>query len=89
MGLKIEDTENNIGVKIISVEEGSPADKAGLKKDDIISSFNGEKVTSVDELMDQVNDSEDKDTFNIKAMRNNSEMNFDIKIPKKLNSADL
>lgn len=89
LGLKIEDTENNIGVKVINVDEGSPADKAGLKKDDIISSFNGEKVNSVDELMDKVNDSEDKDSFNIKAMRNNSEMNFDIKIPKKLNSADL
>ena len=39
--------------------------------------------------MDQVNDSEDRQSLNIKAMRNNSEMNFEIKIPKKLNSADL
>ena len=89
LGLKIEDTENNNGVKIINVEEGSPADKAGLKKDDIITSFNGEKVSNVEELMDQVNDSEDKESLNIKAMRNSSEMNFEVKIPKKLNSADL
>ena len=89
LGLKIEDTENNTGVKILNVEEGSPADKAGLKKDDIISSVNGEKVSSVDELMDQVNDSEDKTNYKIKATRNNSEMNFEVKIPKKLNSADL
>jgi serine protease Do len=89
LGLKIEDTENNNGVKIINVEEGSPADKAGLKKDDIITSFNGEKVSNVEELMDQVNDSEDRQSLNIKAMRNNSEMNFEVKIPKKLNSADL
>jgi serine protease Do len=89
LGLKIEDTENDNGVKIIKVEEGSPADKAGLKKDDIITSFNGEKVTSVEELMDQVNDSEDKESLNIKATRNNSEMNVEVKIPKKLNSADL
>ena len=45
------------------MEEGSPADKAGLKKDDIITSLNGEKVNSVDELMDQVNDSEDKTNY--------------------------
>ncbi len=89
LGLKIEDTENDNGVKILNVEEGSPADKAGLKKDDIITTFNGEKVKSVDELMDQVNDSEDKSNINIKAMRNNSEMNFEVKIPKKLNSANL
>jgi len=89
IGLKIEDTENDDGVKILNVEEGSPADKAGLKKDDIITNFNGEKVNSVDELMDQVNDSEDKASLNIKARRNNSEMNFEVKIPKKLNSANL
>ncbi|HEY5408321.1 MAG TPA: PDZ domain-containing protein [Ginsengibacter sp.] len=89
LGLKIEDTENDNGVRILNVEEGSPADKAGLKKDDIITTFNDEKVNSVDELMDQVNDSEDKSSMNIKAMRNNSEMNFEVKIPKKLNSADL
>ena len=89
LGLKIEDTENDNGVKVINVEEGSAADKAGLKKDDIITSFSGEKVSNVEELMDQVNDSEDKESLNIKAMRNNSEMNFEVKIPKKLNSADL
>lgn len=89
LGLKIEDTENNSGVKILNVEEGSPADKAGLKKDDIITSFNGEKINSVGEIMDKVNDSEENQNLTIKAMRNNSEMNFDIKIPKKLNSANL
>lgn len=89
LGLKIEDTENNSGVKILNVEEGSPADKAGLKKDDIITSFNGEKVNSVDEIMDKVNDSEENQNLTIKAMRNNSEMNFEVKIPKKLNNADL
>ncbi len=89
LGMKIEDTENSTGVKIISVQDGSPADKAGLKKDDIITSLNGDKVNSVDEVMDKVHDSEDTETFNIKALRNNAEMNFEVKIPKKLNSADL
>ena len=89
IGLKIEDTENGNGVTIVNVEEGSAADKAGLKKDDIITSVNGEKVSNVDELRDQLGDTEDKASVNIKALRNNSEMNFEIKIPKKLNSADL
>ena len=89
LGLKIEDTENSNGVKILNVDEGSPADKAGLKKDDIITSVNGEKVNSVEEIMDKVNDSEDHQNLTIKAMRNNSEMNFEVKIPKKLNSANL
>ncbi len=88
LGLKIEDTESNNGVKVMNVEEGSAADKAGIKKDDIITSVNDEKVNSVDEMRDQLDDNYDK-TVHVKALRNNSEMNFEINIPKKLNSAEL
>jgi hypothetical protein len=31
----------------------------------------------------------EKSSFDIKAKRNNSEMNFNIKFPKELNNADL
>ena len=89
LGVKIEDTENNNGVTILKVEEGSPADKAGLKKDDIITQVNGEKVNNVGEAREQLHKAEDKQNLDIKAMRNNSEMNFEMKIPKQLNSADL
>lgn len=89
LGVKIEDTENNNGVTILKVEEGSPADKAGLKKDDIITQVNGEKVNNVGEAREQLGKSEDKQNVDIKALRNNSEMNFEVKIPKQLNKADL
>ncbi len=89
MGVKIEDTENGEGVKILNVEEGSPADKAGLKKDDVITSFNGDKVNNVDEIMEKLDANHDKENVDIKARRNNAEMSFDVKIPKKRNSADL
>ena len=36
LGLKIQDTEEGGNVKIIDVEDSSAAQKAGLKKDDII-----------------------------------------------------
>ena len=89
LGVKIEDTENDNGAKILSVEEGSAADKAGLKKDDIITEINGEKVTNVDEIRDQLNDTDNKESVKLKAKRNNAEMNFEVKIPKELNNADL
>lgn len=89
LGVKVEDAPDNGGAKILSVEEGSAAEKAGLKKDDIITEVNGDKVENVDEVRTQLMDAGDKDTFNLKAKRNNSEMNFDIKIPKPVNSADL
>jgi len=89
LGVKIEDIENGNGAKIVNVEEGSVADKTGLKKDDIITEINGEKVDNVDEIRESLNEINDKDSFNLKVKRNNSDMNFEVKIPKKLNSADL
>ena len=89
LGIKIEDTENGSGVKILNVDEGSAADKAGLKKDDIITEINGEKVDNVDETREQLNEANDKESLNVKATRNNAEMNFEVKFPKELNKADL
>jgi serine protease Do len=89
LGIKIEDTENGSGAKILKVEEGSAADKAGLKKDDVITEINGEKVNNVDEIREQLNEENSKQSLNLKAKRNNAEMNFEVKIPKELNNADL
>ncbi|MEO8111218.1 MAG: PDZ domain-containing protein [Ginsengibacter sp.] len=89
LGVKVEDTQDNSGAKILSVEEGSPAEKAGLKKDDIITEINGEKVNDVNNVRSRLMGSEDKENFTLKAKRNNAEMNFDVKIPKPVNSADL
>ena len=44
--------EKNIpqGVGVVSVTEGSVAEKAGLKANDIITKFDGQKVTSVEDI---------------------------------------
>ncbi len=89
LGVKVEDSPTSDGAKIISVEEGSAAEKAGLKKDDIITEMDGEKVTNVDEVRSQLMEVEDKESVNLKAKRNNTEMNFEVKFPKPVNSADL
>ncbi|HEY5463097.1 MAG TPA: PDZ domain-containing protein [Hanamia sp.] len=84
MGMKIEDTENGNGVKVLDVEQGSAADKAGIKKDDIITEINGEKVNGVNDVMSQINQSANKSDYKIKVRRDNNEMNFDVVIPKVL-----
>ena len=89
LGLRIEDTENSNGVKVLEVNKGSAADKAGIRKEDIITSLNGEKVNNVDEVMEHLNESRDAEILNLKALRNNAEMNFKVKVPKKLKSANL
>ena len=89
LGLKIQDTEEGYGVKVLDVDKDSPAEKAGLKKDDIVTEVGGKKVTNTDEARDQLQENAEKSTYTIKAKRNGIEMNFDIRIPKKLKTANL
>jgi len=51
LGVSLEDTEGDQrGAKVRSVEEGSPAEKAGLKDGDVIVRFDGEAVRSASQL---------------------------------------
>jgi serine protease Do len=89
LGVRIEDTDNDTGAKIIDVDDESAAAKAGLKENDIITEVNGQKVKDVNEVRKEIAGVKDKNTYNIKAKRNGSDMNFEIKIPKRINKADL
>ena len=42
------------GVQVMNVEPGSPADKAGLKAQDIITTINGLRVKTIDELTGEI-----------------------------------
>ena len=89
LGLKIQDTEEGTGVKVLDVDKDSPAEKAGLKKDDVLTEVGGKKVANTDEAREQLQENAEKSSYNIKAKRNGNEMSFDIKIPKKLKTANL
>lgn len=89
LGLKIQDTEDGNGVKVLDVDKDSPAEKAGLKKDDVLTEVGGKKVANTDEAREQLSQNKEKSSYNIKAKRNGNEMSFDIKIPKKLKTANL
>jgi serine protease Do len=89
LGLKIQDTNDGNGVKVLDVDKDSPADKAGLKKDDIVTEIGGKKVSNTDEVREQLHQNTEKSAYNIKATRNGSAMSFDIKIEKKLKTANL
>lgn len=89
LGLKVQDTEDGKGVKVLDVDKDSPAEKGGLKKDDVVTEIGGTKVSNTDEVRDALHDNAEKAAYTIKASRNGSNMNFDIKIPKKLKTANL
>lgn len=89
LGLKIQDLEEEKGVKVLSVEENSASAKAGMKKDDVIVEIGGRKVLNTDDAREALHENESKSNYIIKAKRNGTEMSFDIKIPKKLKTANL
>jgi len=89
LGLKIQDTEEGGNVKVIDVEEGSAAEKAGLKKDDIITEIGGVKIENTDDAREQLFPSEAKTAYTIKAKRDSKEVSFEVKFPKKLKTANL
>ena len=89
LGLEIQDTEDSSGVKIQSVFPGSPSDKAGLKKDDIITEMNGEKVNDVDKVMSEIHNAKNKGEYKIKVLRDKKEMNFDVTVHLPLKKTNI
>lgn len=88
IGLKLQDTEEGNGVKVINVEDSSAAATAGLKKDDIIITINDKKIENTDDAREELVPEEGKKSYKIKALRNGSEMTFEVKIPRKLKTAN-
>lgn len=88
IGLKLQDTEDGNGVKIINVEDSSAAAIAGLKKDDVIIEINDKKIENTDDAREELVPDADTKSYKIKANRNGSEMTFTVKIPRKLKTAD-
>lgn len=88
LGVRIEDAENVDGAKITKIDSGSAAEKAGLRINDVLTEIDGKKVNSVSEVREQISDVE-KDDYPVKAKRNGTEMTFNIKTPKRIESADL
>ena len=69
---------------IAGVRKDSPADKAGLKKDDKLISINGKKTVdmTMEKIMEMMKSEEGK-TINMQILRNNKEMilSFDLEDP--------
>lgn len=89
LGLGIQDLAEGKGVKILDVDEDSPADKAGLKKGDLILEIDGAAINSVDELKSKVKDLKEGDSLKLTLQREGKNQTIDLKIPKKLKTADL
>jgi putative serine protease PepD len=68
----------NQGAYVSSVSEGSPAATAGIEKGDVITSIDGEEISSADAVILAVRSHEIGDTVTVKVMRGSQEMSFDV-----------
>ncbi|MEY4056880.1 MAG: hypothetical protein RLZ50_92 [Bacteroidota bacterium] len=89
LGISVEDVAENEGVKISSVSENSPAAKAGLKENDIITEVNDKKVKDVDGIKPIIKGASEGTVFKFNITRNGKKSVIEVKIPKKLKTADL
>lgn len=90
LGLAIQDVEEGKGVKVLSVVEGGVADKAGIKKDDIIVEIDGKELTGVNDAQPMLmHKNIEGSVFKMKVKRNGKTENMEIKIPKKLRTTNL
>ncbi len=74
------------GVGITSVVKDSPAEKAGLRKDDVILRFDGENVTSVRKLNRLVSEVAPDQTVRLGISRGGAEQEVAVTIGKRTNS---
>src|SRR6187401_1365559 len=89
LGLSVQDTDDGKGVKVIDVDDESNAAKAGLKENDIITNFNGTEVNSADEVAKLVKENKDKPTISLKIKRDGKVQTVEVKMPRKLKTAEL
>jgi len=71
------------GILVRDVNPGSPAEKAGVKAGDVITSLNGERIRTVGELREKLSAKrEDKDRIvKLGILRNKSEMSLGVELP--------
>ncbi len=88
-GISVQDTDDGVGVKVIKLTDDGSAAKAGVKVDDIITSIDDKEVNSTDEISKILRDSKDKTSVKMKVKRNGKSQTIDVKIPRKIKTANL
>ncbi len=89
LGLKIQDTENESGVIVLDVTDGSLAAESGLQKGDRITSIADQPVKNTDDARLALRTGEGQSNYIIRYQRNGENREATIRIPKKLKTTEL
>lgn len=96
IGVRLGDIDPNVdpsylgleepeGAVITGIEKNGPANKAGLRPYDIVVEFNGKKIKSSTELMDNVGDAKIGSTATVKVIRDRKNVSTKITIAQRPN----
>jgi len=69
------------GVLVREVNNGSPAEKAGVKSGDVITSLNGERIRSLGDLREKLAGKREEKTVKLGVLRNKSEVSITVELP--------
>jgi serine protease Do len=89
LGLSVQDTDDGKGVKVLEVDADSNAARAGVKENDIIQEIDGKAVNNTDEVVKIIKESKEKNSIKLKLTRDGKTQNIEVKMPKKIKTADL
>jgi len=77
---KARDLPSTEGALVNRVEDGSPADGAGIKRGDVIVRVDGEEIQDSAELVREMKEKKPGTTVKIAAVRSGQRHNFDVKL---------
>lgn len=80
---EVFDLPVDYGVVINEVIEDSPAEKAGLKEDDVIISINGKRIANADRLISLIGRSEPGDEVTLTVMRGDDKKEITVTLGEK------
>lgn len=86
---KEKDLKTLNGALVADVVSGGAADKAGIKKDDVINEVNGVKVNSTAELQEQVSRYRPGDKISIGFIRSNKQMRVNANLTNAEGNTDI
>ncbi len=88
-GIRAQDAEDGKGVKVLDVDDGSTAAKAGIKEGDVITRFDGKDINSVTQLAEFARGAKEKISVKVTIIRDGKTQEIDVKVPRLLRTADL
>lgn len=89
IGLEVEDRADGEGVLVLDITKDSPAAKAGIEQNDVITFFNSKEISNVDELMKALNEAKNKEKVELEIKRKGIKKQITLEIPKTLKRKQL